>query len=305
MQIKSVVVGALLIAIGATAATLVTSQGAPTESTHGRRAGPVSRVPTRGVTQLSERPDDGRQRATLERQILLLTARIADESVKRQHLEDQVEALTTQLAALAKDSPQAAGAGIAPSQEAAPDQAVVAAEAPDTAPAAATSAMERALVAAGIDATTVADIKRRHDDLAMAEIYLRDQATREEWLDSPRFTEELDAITAQRTSIRDDIGDEAYDRYLFAQGQTNRVRVDDVMLDSVAAQAGLQTGDIVLRYGEARIFGPDELVNETRSGRAGESVRLEIIRNGARLEIQVPRGPLGLRIAASQSEPTS
>jgi S1-C subfamily serine protease len=148
-------------------------------------------------------------------------------------------------------------------------------------------------------------MKRRQDDLAMAEIYLRDQATREQWLNSPRFRDELAAIEAQRVSVRDEIGDEAYDRFLFAQGQTNRVRVDDVMLDSVAAQAGLQTGDILLRYGDDRIFAPEELVNATRSGRAGESIRLEILRNGARIEVQVPRGPLGLRIAASQSEPTS
>jgi membrane-associated protease RseP (regulator of RpoE activity) len=301
MRVRFIVIGALAIAIGIAAVSMITSRR-PAKQHHPATA---ARASPRAVAQPNERADDSRQRATLERQILMLTAKVADEAAKRQHLEDQVESLSAQVAALTSGSGENKSAQGAPAGVGASAPAMVAEPMPNPAAAASISAMERALVAAGVDVTTAADMKKRHDDLTMAEIYLRDQATREQWLDSPRFREELDAIQAQRTSVRDDIGDDAYDRYLFAQGQANRVRVDDVMLDSVAAEAGLQSGDIVLRYGDTRIFAPEELVNETRSGRAGESIRLEIIRNGARLEMQVPRGPLGLRIAASQSEPTS
>ena len=58
-----------------------------------------------------------------------------------------------------------------------------------------------------------------------------------------------------------------------------------------------------LRYGESRIFSPSELVTATRGGIAGETVRVEIIRQGQRFEIEVPRGPLGVRIAASRGNP--
>ena len=163
--------------------------------------------------------------------------------------------------------------------------------------------MERALVTAGLDAVTVADIKRRRDENTMAEIYLRDQATREHWLDTPRFAAEMAAIEAQRTPLRDEIGDDAYDRYLFALGEANRVRVEDVLQESPAAQVGVQAGDLILRYGDARVFAPDELVNATRSGTAGETVPVEILRDGQRLELQVPRGPLGVHIAATQANP--
>ena len=165
------------------------------------------------------------------------------------------------------------------------------------------SAMERALAAAGLDPGSAEDIKRRSDDLTMQEMELRDRATREQWLDTPRFTEEMAAIDAQKPSIRNEIGDEAYDRYLYAMGQPNRVRVDDVMLDSPAEQAGLQSGDMILSYGDARIFAPGELVAQTRTGTLGESVQLEVVRNGQQLQIDVPRGPLGLRIAATQDTP--
>jgi predicted metalloprotease with PDZ domain len=163
--------------------------------------------------------------------------------------------------------------------------------------------MEHALAAAGLDPTTAADIKQRHDGLTMAEIYLRDQATREHWLDTPRFAAEMAAIDAQRTPLRNEIGDDAYDRYLFALGQANRVRVDEVLTQSPAEQAGVQAGDLIVRYGDARLFAPGELVDETRSGTAGETVQLEIIRNGQRLQVSVPRGPLGLRVAGAQGAP--
>jgi S1-C subfamily serine protease len=139
----------------------------------------------------------------------------------------------------------------------------------------------------------------------MAEISLRDLAIREGWVDTPRFDEELAEINGQRTSIRDEIGDEAYDRYLFAQGHTNRVRIDDVMTESPAAIAGLQPHDMILRYGDTRVFLPEDLVTETQGGIAGEMVRLEVIRNGERLHIDVPRGPLGVRIAPTQDSPTT
>jgi hypothetical protein len=38
-------------------------------------------------------------------------------------------------------------------------------------------------------------------------------------------------------------------------------------------------------------------------GTAGEVVRVEVLRQGQRLEVDVPRGPLGVRIAASQGSP--
>jgi S1-C subfamily serine protease len=122
-------------------------------------------------------------------------------------------------------------------------------------------------------------------------------------LDSPRFAEEMAALQSRRVSVRDEIGDDAYDRYLYAMGQLNRVRVDDVLSESPAAQAGLQAGDMIVRYGDSRIFAPDELVAQTRGGTLGEFVQLEIIRQGQRLALEVPRGPLGLRIDAAQGPP--
>jgi C-terminal processing protease CtpA/Prc len=239
-------------------------------------------------------------RAELEQRLARLEARVAHEASERQQLQERLDSAEAQLAARAGGDDAAAAHPAAPSAAAPAEPSTNdAANAVD----ASKSPQERALAAAGVDAVTAADIKRRQDARELAELNLRNQATRENWLDSPRFTEALADINAERVSVRDEIGDAAYDQYLFALGAPNRIRVEDVLAQSAAADAGLQPGDLIISYGDTRLFAPDELVNETRSGTAGEDVRLEIMRGGQYIQVEVPRGPLGLRIAATQSAP--
>jgi membrane-associated protease RseP (regulator of RpoE activity) len=236
----------------------------------------------------------------LEQRIELLAAKLAAEADERRRLEERLSVLATEIAA------QRASGRETEHVVASTPESVAAAPGGAAAPTGAEEgikSMEGALVAAGIDAATAAEIKRRRDTLALSEIYLRDLAAREGRLDTPQFGDEMAEIERQRTSIRDEIGDTAYDRYLAALDQPNRVAVDEVLLDSPAAVAGLQVGDVVLRYDETRIFSPDDLVAATRGGTGGETVRVAIIRQGQRLEIEVPRGPLGVRIAGSRSDP--
>ncbi len=165
------------------------------------------------------------------------------------------------------------------------------------------SAEERALVAAGLAPEEAQRLKQRRDRLAMSEVYLRDQATREGWLDTPRFREEMAELAAQRTSVRDEIGDDSYDHYLYAIGRPNRLRVDDVMFESVAEEVGLKTGDLILSYDGQRLFAAEDLVEQTHEGETGETVVLDVVRNRERIEIAVPRGPLGVRVGATQDMP--
>ena len=301
-MIRSVFVRVLFVAIGATAAGVVISWRAATQpATPETGAAPSHVTSGRAFSSVGE----GAYHADIERRLKLLEARFAEAAAERHRLGEQVAAMATQLAARRSGSDETATARAASSPSAAIEApAATEANTPGVNDGKG-SAMERALSAAGLDAATAADIKRRHDELAMREMYLRYQATREQWLDSPRFAAEMASIEAQRTPLRSEIGDDAYDRYLFALGQANRVRVDDVLQQSPAAEAGLQAGDLIVRYGDARLFAPGELVDETRNGTAGEAVRLEVIRNGARFEVEVPRGPLGLRVVATQGTPAS
>jgi hypothetical protein len=306
-MIRSLLSRVLFVAVGAAAAGLVVWWRAATEPGPPEPGALRSQAMAPGTFGGAGGGARGEFRDDIERRLKRLEARFAEAAAERHSLEEQLAMIGAQLGPRKSGADEAASAPAAGAPAAAP-----AAEPPAPADAASNalavddskgSAMERALAAAGLDAATVADIKGRRDESTMAEIELRNRATREQWLDSPRFAAEMAAIEAQRTSLRDEIGDDAYDRYLFALGQTNRVRVEDVLQQSVAAQAGLQVGDLIVRYGDARLFAPGELVNETRSGTAGEAVQLEIIRDGQRFEVQVPRGPLGLRVAATQAKP--
>ena len=299
MNRRAVYISLLLtlgLAAGVSLGRLDQRRGAPVEASLGGSAS------TSGLRRGANETENKsvRHAMRLERQFALLASKLTAEAKERRRLEERIEGLATELAALRASSNET-GHAVAPtlaSVAAAPNGA---ADPPNTA--AGITTMEHALVAAGVDATTAADIKRRRDELTLSEIYLRDLATREGWLDTPRFNQEMGEIGRQQTSMRDEIGDEAYDRYLAALNEPNRVAVNDVMAESPAAVAGLQAGDMVLRYGDSRIFAPDDLVNATRGGVAGEPVSVEVIRQGQQLEVEVPRGPLGIRITASHGDP--
>lgn len=240
-----------------------------------------------------------RRAAQLERRLEVLASKLDVEADRRRRLEARLEVLVTELTALRGSGQTGPAVASEPASVAAAPGGTV----DPTSAEEGLTTMEHALVAAGIDATTATEIRRRRDELSLSEIYLRDQAAREGWLDTPDFAAKMAEIDGQRTSIRDEIGDEAYDRYLAALDHPNRVAVNEVLLESPAAVAGIQAGDVVLRYGETRIFDPSELVTATRGGIAGEIVRMEIIRQGRQFEIEVPRGPLGVTIAASRGDP--
>jgi hypothetical protein len=324
---RAIVVGTSLIVLGA-AASFVFTRRTPTEQATeeyrvvpsrrlsvGQTAPPASYDAETGPRVFGaprQLPVGDRHSPAVEKRLEALENRLEEEAAERRRLAEQLENLKAQLAAGGGGANQPTTVQVTheppPQPPAAPAAPAAAAplqsNAPDSAPIDySVSAMERALTAAGLDAETAADIKFRQDDLAMNEMYLRDQAMREQWLDTPRFAEEMGKIDAERTSIRDEIGDDAYDRYLFALGQTNRVRVDDVLSESPAAGVGLQTGDMIIRYGETRIFAPRDLVDQTHGGSLGETVRLEVMRNGQRFEVEVPRGPLGLRVNPIQDMP--
>lgn len=299
---RSVVIGALLVGVGALAGAFVASRHVP-ENGLPPAVAPLGRAPEAP----SSRPGDSignRDLDRWERRLNVLAAQVAREADERRRLQERLDEMAAEIAALgapASASGETARFGATPESHAAQRGAGAqpAAGSDDVSAADARTATERALIAAGVDAPTVEEIRRRRDELSLAEVYLRDQATREGWLGTPRFNEEMAEIARERVSMREEIGDDAYDRYLAALGHPNRVRVEEVFTGSPAEQAGLQAGDVVLRYGDARIFVPSDLVDETHGGASGESVRIEVLRGAERIAIDVPRGPLGVSVTAT------
>ncbi|MFQ5513661.1 MAG: PDZ domain-containing protein [Myxococcota bacterium] len=159
---------------------------------------------------------------------------------------------------------------------------------------------EVALVAEGVPPDEARWLHERFDAFEMERLELLDQATREGWSRTPRYREEQ---RVRNFALREELGDDLYDRMLFATGRKNRIVIRDVLSHSPAEEVGLRPGDVVLRYDDRRIFNPYELQNATTGGRRGESVAVDILRNGQSRRIYVPRGPLGVRMRAERQPP--
>jgi membrane-associated protease RseP (regulator of RpoE activity) len=164
---------------------------------------------------------------------------------------------------------------------------------------------EEALLDAGFDASEVSAYRRRVDEIELERLYLRDRAAREGWLDTARYARESAELSQGLVDMRDEFGEELYDWTLFASGHPNRVQVSAVMEGSPAAEAGLEPGDLLFRYGERRIFTPMELRQETQQGEAGETTPVEFLRDGEAQRLFVPRGPLGIRTQMVVREPAA
>ncbi len=159
------------------------------------------------------------------------------------------------------------------------------------------------LVRGGIDASLAEDIVRRKNSIELKRLALQDRATRDGYLNTQRYYNELAEINEQDVSLREELGDDRYDEYLFNSKQNNRIRISSVMLGSAAEQAGIQKGDIVLSYDNHRMFSWQELKDATSEGELGEYIAINIYRNGEVFSFSVPRGPLGIQLGATRLAP--
>lgn len=161
---------------------------------------------------------------------------------------------------------------------------------------------EQVLLAAGISPGQVAGIRRQLESLEMERLYLRDQATREGWMGSARYVEELEKLGSRRQQIRDQLGEDNYGAYLYAMGEPNQVLVGSVIGNSPAAKAGLRAGDVLISYAGRRIYTWSDLRQASTGGSPDEQVQVLIQRGQEQLDAWMKRGPLGIRLEV-RSEP--
>jgi hypothetical protein len=160
-----------------------------------------------------------------------------------------------------------------------------------------------ALITAGVPEPAADDIVWRQSTWDLERLELQDQAIREGWHRTERYYQALRDLEQDAVDFRTEIGDQAYDRYLYQTGEDNRVRVASVIPGSEAELAGLAPGDIIESYGDGRIFNFTDLRNSTATGERGELVPVVIQRGDLFIEALVPRGPLGVRIEADRLPP--
>jgi hypothetical protein len=226
------------------------------------------------------RPEgDGIDRARLA----ALERALAAQAEDRAELEARVDELAVELAALRRAEPPTATERVLESD--------VVAEPPRSRRASGPRAdvprqIER-LIAGGFSPDRAAWIDRRTQELRMQALQAQYDAQR----DGRPF--EPGAAGGER-ALRAELGEADYERYLQAVGRPTSVGVQGLLASSPAERAGLTTGDEIVSYDGQRVFDLRELNALTLTGTAGESVVVEVRREGQTLQLVMPRGPIGI-----------
>lgn len=106
--------------------------------------------------------------------------------------------------------------------------------------------------------------------------------------------DQLPASSDPQALLRAELGDADYERFLEAQGQPTSIQITRVLNGSPGSEAGLQPGDQIVSYDGERVFNVTDMRELTLRGAAGEDVVIEIDRDGVRMQLSVPRGPVGI-----------
>lgn len=222
-------------------------------------------------------------------------AALARERAARLELEASLRDVEAQLAA-ALDAGAVATA-------AAPTAAATAGRPVDRAPQRGLD--EEVLIAAGFNPADARELKRAYDELQMDQLYALDRAARDGGDDRESWSTALEEMAAREQALADQYGEAAYDWMLYASGRPNQVAVERVFSGSPAEAAGLTKGDVVVRYAGESVRNGQELREATSAGTAGEWVEVEVLRDGERELVQLPRGPLGITVDVDSVVPNS
>jgi len=130
------------------------------------------------------------------------------------------------------------------------------------------------------------------------------------WIEQRRSELQLQAMQAQyaqrrgenvdpaqmrpEQTLRSELGDADYEKYLQAQGRPTKVGVLNVLPSSPAEKAGMQPGDQIVSYAGQRVFNMADLTDLTLQGTPGQTVTLEVQRNQQNVQLVIPRGPIGI-----------
>jgi len=225
----------------------------------------------------------------VEDRIAALERAVSDEQFARQLLQEEVFYLTSELEEFSNTRP------FSPNEEVA---SATAEEAESESRSSRRESWRRrnsiegkmeALIEAGFLPSQASMIVQRESELQMESIKARYEA--EKSGDSSEYWRNR---TSSSATIRQELGDADYERYLTANGRSTNVAVSSVIESSPAQSAGLQAGDEIVRYAGERVFSMTDLTRETMNGTAGQTVVVDIMRNGNPMQIVMPRGPVGI-----------
>ncbi len=225
------------------------------------------------------------QSAATEERIRALEAAVAEERNARQLLEEELQILYAEIERLGeagtteRENRTAQGGTREATQE-----RIRQFRGPD-----APEDRAEVLVAAGFSPDRAEWIAQRESELRMEALQAQFEARRSGEPFSP-----FDQSRNPANALRAEIGDREYEQYLEATGRPTTVSIGSVLESSPGQRAGLQAGDEIIRYDGARVFSTQDLNEQTLQGEPGESVVVDVMRDGVLMQVVMERGPIGV-----------
>jgi len=288
----ALIVGATILALATGATYIATRNASGVISLNAPAGQPIAADVSAALAERGNQSrNDHNAVADLQAELAQLRKQLDTESEARQKLAQEVAGLQTQLATLGANSATAAA-------HTADSPQVVGNVAPVT-----KEDFVKSLSELGVPNDMARDMKSRLDKTELKRLYVRDQAVREGWFRSDRYRDEIAKVDGETDNLRRDVGEETYDKILYATGQDNRLVVQRVMDGSAAANAGLQSNDVIVSYDTKRIFDWSELRETMAQGDAGKLITLAVKRADKIVEVSIPRGPLGVELDTSRVKP--
>ena len=147
-----------------------------------------------------------------------------------------------------------------------------------------------AMIESGLSPDRADWILQRESELRFESIQARFDARNSDEPQNP-----FDPSFNPEAMLRAELGDREYEMYLEASGRPTSVGISNIMESSPGQRAGLQSGDEIVGYDGQRIFSTSELMQQTMVSGEGNVV-VDLIRDGAPMQIVLPRGPIGVEI---------
>ncbi len=157
------------------------------------------------------------------------------------------------------------------------------------------SGQRDSLITAGLAPSRADWILQRESELRYETMQARFEAR-----NSGTSQDFFDAALNSGSMLRAEIGDADYEMYLEANNRPTAVSISGVMASSPGERAGLQPGDQIVNYDGQRVFSTWELVQKTMGGGDKGTVVIDLLRDGAPIQIVLPRGPIGVEVGRSR-----
>jgi hypothetical protein len=250
-----------------------------------------------GSDSLTPSPDS----PTTEQRLDAIEAELAAEVRRRREIESELAALNVRVAP-ATDPPVVTNAPPDDFSARSSGARSGAEAAEETAPGEATPAVRRRppfelgndeiiarFVAAGIAPERAQWIVMRTEELRMEALRAQYDAARE-----GRPIDQTPGLFSPAGTLRLELGDTDYERYLQALDRPTSVYVRDVLATSPGARAGIKPGDQIVTFDGRRVFDMSEVNRLVLEGEPGQMVAVDVLRDGQLVQLYVPRGPIGI-----------